>query len=95
MLPQALLNVSTRVEGDRIVPHYLGAPDEPWLRALIEECGRFVGRKRTELRERLREPLPTRAPKAKLRVAIHVLDALCRDRTTSATPPKEARAAVF
>lgn len=95
MLPQALLNVSTRVEGDRIVPHYLSAQDEPWLRALIEECGRFVGRKRTELRERLREPLPTRAPKAKLRVAIHVLDALCRDRTTSATQPREARAAVF
>lgn len=95
MLPQALLNVSTRVVGDRIVPHYLSAQDEPWLRALIEECGRFVGRKRAELHARLREPLPTRAPKAKLRIAIHVLDALCRDRPAASVPPKEARAAVF
>jgi hypothetical protein len=95
LLPQALLRVSTRVEGDRIVPHYFTAHDEPWLRSLIEECARFVGRKRSELHERLREPLPTRAPKAKLRIAIHVLDRLCRERTTSAVPPKEARAAVF
>jgi predicted nuclease of restriction endonuclease-like RecB superfamily len=95
LLPQALLAVSTRVEGDRIVPHYLTVHDEPWLRSLIDECAHFVGRKRTELYERLREPLATRAPKAKLRIAIHVLDALCRERTVSALPPKEARAAVF
>jgi Protein of unknown function (DUF790) len=95
LLPQALLRVSTRVEGDRIVPHYLTAHDEPWLRSLMDECTRFVGRKRSELHERLREPLPTRAPKAKLRTAIHVLDGRCRERTTSAVPPKEARAAVF
>ena len=57
MLPQALLRVSTRVEGDRIVPHYFTARDEPWLRSLIDECARFVGRKRSELHERLREPL--------------------------------------
>jgi predicted nuclease of restriction endonuclease-like RecB superfamily len=95
LLPQALLRVNTRVEGDRIVPHYLTAHDEPWLRSLMDECARFVGRKRTELHARLREPLPTGAPKAKLQIAIHVLDGLCRERTTSAIPPKEARAAVF
>jgi len=95
LLPQALLRVSSRVEGERIVPHYLTVEDEPWLRALIDECSRFVGRKRSELHERLREPLPVRAPKAKLRIAMHVLDALCRDRTTAVVPPKEARAALF
>ena len=95
MLPQALLRVSTRVEGERIVPQYLTAHDEPWLRSLMDECAHFVGRKRTELYERLREPLPSRAPRAKLRVAIHVLDALCRERTVSVVPPKEARAALF
>jgi predicted nuclease of restriction endonuclease-like RecB superfamily len=95
LLPQALLRVSTRVEGDQIVPHYFTPHDEPWLRSLMEECGRFVGRKRAELHARLREPLPTRAPKAKLRIAIHVLDGLCRERTASVVPPKEARAAVF
>jgi hypothetical protein len=61
----------------------------------MDEWARFVGRKRTELHERLREPLPTRAPKAKLRIALHVLDGLCRERATSAVAPKEARAAVF
>jgi predicted nuclease of restriction endonuclease-like RecB superfamily len=95
LLPQALLRLSARVEGDRIVPHYFTAHDEPWLRSLIDECARFVGRKCTELHERLREPLPTRAPKAKLRIAIHVLDALFRERTVSVVSAKEARAAVF
>ena len=95
MLPQPLLRASTHLEGDRIVPHYLTARDEPWLGALLEEYRRFVGRKRTELHERLREPLAIRAPKAKLRVAITVLDALCTDRPTAAVPPKEARAALF
>ena len=92
MLPQALLRVSARVEGDRIVPHYFTAHDEPWLRSLMDECAHFVGRKCSELHERLQEPLATRAPKAKLRIAIHVLDALCRERTVSAVPPKEAKA---
>ncbi|HEY5372450.1 MAG TPA: DUF790 family protein, partial [Polyangiaceae bacterium] len=77
------------------MPHYFTVHDEPWLRSLIDECAHFVGRKRTELYERLREPLPTRAPRAKLRVAIHVLDTLCRERTVSVVPPKEARAALF
>jgi predicted nuclease of restriction endonuclease-like RecB superfamily len=95
LLPQALLHASIQVEGERIVPHYFTARDEPWLRSLMDECARFVGRKRGELFERLREPLPTRAPKAKLRIAIRVLDGLCRERTSSAVPPKEARAAVF
>ncbi|MET0793288.1 MAG: DUF790 family protein [Polyangiaceae bacterium] len=95
MLPQALLDVSAHVEGGRIVPHYLGVEDEPWLRALLAEFARYVGQKRTDLHARLKEPRSIRAPKSKLRIAIHVLDALCRDRTASKLPPKEARAAVF
>ncbi|HEY3667625.1 MAG TPA: DUF790 family protein [Polyangiaceae bacterium] len=77
------------------MPHYFTVHDEPWLRSLMDECAHFVGRKRTELYARLQEPLPTRAPKAKLRIALHVLDALCRERTVSVVPPKEARAALF
>ncbi len=95
MLPQALLGASFRVVGEQILPHYLGAQDEPWLRALLEECRRFVGRKQTELLERLREPRLTRAPKTKFRIATHVLGPLCRERSASPVPPKEARAAVF
>lgn len=99
MLPRALLQVSSRIEGDRIVPHYFTARDEPWLRALMDEYAGFVGRKQTELHERLREPLATRTPKFKLQIAIQVLDALSRARArarpTAAVAPKEARAALF
>ena len=95
MLPRALHQLSTRVEGDRLVPHYLTERDEPWLRALLDEHTRFVGRKRSELQERLREPLPVFAPKAKLKLASHVLDALGRHRTSSRVPPRDARWLVF
>ena len=95
MLPQKLLRASAHLEGTRIVPHYFGARDEPWLAALIAEYRRFVGEKRAALHERLREPLPVRAPKAKLQIAIFVLDGCSRDLPRAAVPPKEARAALF
>jgi len=95
LLPQKLLRASVHLEGERIVPHYFTARDEPWLRALVDEYRRFSGKKRAELYERLREPLPARAPKIKLRIAMRVLDALCLDRPIAAIPPKEARAALF
>lgn len=101
MLPQALLRASAHLEGERIVPHYFSARDEPWLRALLDEYGQFVGRKSTELQARLREPLATgaahaaRAPRSKLRIAITVLEKLSVARPTAAAPAKEVRAALF
>jgi uncharacterized protein len=95
LLPRALSLLSTRAEGERLVPHYLTERDEPWLRALLDEHARFVGRKRSELEERLREPLPVPAPKFKLRMATHVLDALSRDRASACVPPRDARWLVF
>lgn len=95
MLPRTLLALSTRTEGDRIVPHYLTERDHTWLRALLDEYARFEGGKRTDLAARLCEPLPSPAPKAKLKVASRVLDALTRDRTESPVPPPEARWRVF
>lgn len=95
MLPRALLSLSTRAVGDTIVPHYLTERDHPWLRAVLDEHARFVGRRRTELRDRMREPLPVAAPRAKLRVVCHLLDAMARDRTHAAGPPREARWLTF
>ncbi|HYP77962.1 MAG TPA: DUF790 family protein [Polyangiaceae bacterium] len=95
MLPQALLVASVHLEGERIVPHYLTGRDEAWLRLLLDEYRRFVGRKCSELREHLRQPLAIRAPKAKLRVATLVLEGLCRARPVAVVPPKEARASLF
>ena len=95
MLPPALLRVSAHLEGERVVPHYFGARDEPWLRALLAECARFVGRTMAEWRERVREPQIVRAPKAKLQVMLSVLEPLCRERPEAVVPPKEGRAALF
>lgn len=95
MLPRTLLDLSTRTEGDRIVPNYLTERDYTWLRALLDEYARFEGRKRSELSARLQEPLPVVAPKAKLRVAARVLDSVTKDRTVSALPPPEARWRLF
>ncbi len=95
MLPRALLHLSTRTEGDRIVPRYLTERDHTWLRALLDEHARFEGQKRSELAARLQEPLPSPAPKAKLCVAARVLESMNRDRAESAISPPEARRRVF
>ena len=42
MLPDDLLSYS--VAGARVVPHFLGEHDHPWLQGLLEEYERFVGR---------------------------------------------------
>jgi hypothetical protein len=78
-----------------LVLQYLDARDEPWLRALLDEHARFVGRPREELRARLREPLGVFAPKVKRRVAVHVLDGMGWSRPNTGVPPREARALLF
>lgn len=95
MLPRALLQLSARTEGDRIVPRYLTERDHTWLRALLDEYARYEGQKRSELAARLQEPLPSPAPKAKLRVTASVLESMTRDRAASAIPAPEARWRVF
>jgi predicted nuclease of restriction endonuclease-like RecB superfamily len=93
LLPDALLNFS--VVGDTIVPHFLGEQDHPWLRVLIEEHDRFIGRPERELAARLAEPLPCESPSRKLKQAVHVLTRLGQGRAHAAVPPRRARAAVF
>ena len=83
------------VRSGEIILRYLTERDHPWLRALLEEYDRFVGRPRRELDERLHEPLPCVGPRAKARVASLVLDGLYGSRGLSPIPPIKARAAVF
>jgi hypothetical protein len=52
-----------------MVPHFLAAHDHPWLRCLLEEHERFVGRPHRELDARLRDPLPYESPPGKLKLA--------------------------
>jgi predicted nuclease of restriction endonuclease-like RecB superfamily len=93
LLPDALLNYS--VVGDLIVPHFLDEHDHPWLRALLDEHERFVGRPERELDARLRAPLPCESPPRKRKQATQVLARLRQSHREAAVPPRRARALVF
>lgn len=93
LLPDDLLSYS--VAGARVVPHFLGDHDQPWLRVLLDEYARFVGRPQRELDARLRQPLPADSPPRKLRLAIRVLARLRPELRKTAVTPRRARALVF
>lgn len=95
MIPaRVLLKVVDRA-GTELVPRWFGERDHGWLRALLDEHARHVGQRRAELAQRLSEPLSVRAPKAKLDLAVTVLDGLSRTRVVSSVKPRAVRAAVF
>jgi predicted nuclease of restriction endonuclease-like RecB superfamily len=66
-----------------------------WLRSLLDERERFVGRRQGELDARLREPLPVEGPTGKKRLAVRVLAWLGRSERDAAVPPRLARRLVF
>jgi hypothetical protein len=77
------------------VPAYVTEADYPWLRSLLDQRERFVGRKRREWSTRLSDGLPFEAPKQKLATALRVLERLSQDRLHSPLPPREVRATLF
>jgi len=94
LLPDRLVSYS--VARSLVVPHFLGAHDHPWLRSLLEEHERFVGRAQRDLDARLREPLPCESPPEKLKLAIQILARLrSGHRNAAVVPPRRARALVF
>jgi predicted nuclease of restriction endonuclease-like RecB superfamily len=93
LVPRRLLTYT--VCDDTIVPDYLEPGDHPWLRALIEVFDRHAGRRWREVCERLREPLPFRCPRPKLKLAAHVLHRLWRRRPHVGVAPRRARELVF
>jgi predicted nuclease of restriction endonuclease-like RecB superfamily len=78
-----------------VVPRFLEEHDHPWLRSLLDERERFVGRLQRELDARFREPLPSEGRPGKKGLAIHVLARLGRSQRDAAAPPRQARALVF
>ena len=78
-----------------ISPAYVNVSDYPWLRALLDERERFVGRKRGEWSQRTSERLPVAAPRTKLVTALRVLDRLSKDQAASPRAPREIRAVLF
>ena len=93
MVPEALLLYGLR--GEIIVPRFLAEHDHPWLRGLLDEYERFVGRPQRELDERLLEPLPGAFPFGRQRLAVHVLQRIWGRRGRPATMPQRVRATVF
>lgn len=78
-----------------LVLRYLTEADHLWLESLIGECERFVGRRRADLSERLKEPLAVEAPEDKRRLAAGVLERRYDDRVESPAPPAAIRRALF
>ena len=87
--------LSYRLVGSVLVPRFLGEADHPWLRSLLEECERFVGRPQRELDARLRDPLPMDGPPGKKQVALRALARLGRSERHAAVPPRHARRLLF
>ena len=77
------------------MPRFFGGADHPWLRVLLDERERFVGRKQRELDDRLSQPLPCAAPREKLAFAIATLDRLGGNEVTSRLSPRAVRDMVF
>ncbi len=78
-----------------MVPRFLVESDHPWLRALLDERERFVGRPHRDLDARLHAPLPLEGPPAKKRIALRALARLGRSERHAAVPPRHARRLVF
>jgi len=94
LLPDRLISYS--VAGTFVVPHFLGEHDHPWLRSLLEEHERFIGRPQRDLDTRLRQPLPCESPPGKLKLAVQVLARLRPGhRSAAVVPPRRARSLVF
>jgi predicted nuclease of restriction endonuclease-like RecB superfamily len=93
LLPTKLLRCCRR--GDRLTPPFLGPADLPWIRALLAEADRFVGRPERELEARLRLPFEVGVPALKLQPTIHVLRGLHGHQPGPGIRPARARAAVF
>jgi predicted nuclease of restriction endonuclease-like RecB superfamily len=93
LLPDDLLPL--RIKDGQAIVGYLGHGDQTWLRALIDEFERYVGRPERELRQRLGEPLPLPSPFLQRRAATAVLSRLWRSQVQAPLPPRELRHAVF
>ncbi len=97
MLRESLLPYSLR--SGEVVPHFLGAADAPWLRALFDEFDRCVGRPQRDLDQRLSAPLSPPTPLGKWRLASEVLKRIVAHKATPPLKrkqtPRQARALLF
>jgi predicted nuclease of restriction endonuclease-like RecB superfamily len=93
LVPEGLLLYGLR--GEIVVPRFLTEHDHPWLRGLLDEYERFVGRPQRELDERLLEPLPGVFLFGRQRLAVHVLQRIWGRQGQPGILPQRIRATVF
>ncbi|HKQ69026.1 MAG TPA: DUF790 family protein [Polyangiaceae bacterium] len=98
MLPHNLLAYSVR--DDIVVPRYLTARDEVWVRVLTDELDALVGRKMVDVDRVLKQRLPRLAaqhgvPRPAVEAVRHVLLKEWRTEIRAAVPPIEIRRTVF
>jgi uncharacterized protein len=83
------------IQGNRILPRFLDERDHVWLRLLKDEFERFLGRRRRELKDRLKRPLPFAAPPHKVDLVSYVLLRSIKTEIRSKIHPEKIRAEVF
>ncbi len=93
MLPERLIPAT--IAHGKIIPSYLGAPDWPWIRVLLETLNRCCSKPARALDEQLALPLPCAAPPFKLRAAIAYLRELFEPEVVAKVKPSLAREALF
>lgn len=84
-----------RPKGGLLLPQYCTEADHPWLRALLDERERYVGRPRREWDARRLEPLVVPAPSARRELATWALERSVRDAVRSPVAPARLRAVLF
>jgi uncharacterized protein len=83
------------IQGNRIIPRFLDDRDHVWLRLLQEEFGRFLGKRRRELKDRLKRPMPFAAPPHKVDLVSYVLLRSIKTEIRSKIHPERIRAETF
>jgi predicted nuclease of restriction endonuclease-like RecB superfamily len=94
LVPDSLLDY--RIRDGVLHPRFLAEADHPWLRALIEEHLRFVGKPVRELDEYLRRGLPwDGAPPQSAGMSARILRQLMYPQGRPPTKPSVVRATLF
>lgn len=93
MLAKRLLQY--HLEGDRVVPHWLDASDDPWMGELLESLGHHVGLSWGRWHDRKRSGWTVPAPEGKRAMALAVLEKSVGGKRPDGVSPAEVRAAVF
>ena len=96
MLPARLLSYDVHPRRHEVLPRYLGAADDAWLRDLLERFEFLAGKPRSEVQRALAAPLAGRPDPKRVAMATHVLTRACGWEPPPGSPaPQVVRSSVF